>query len=69
MIKSSSLFLILAVLLLFSPCSTARPLAGEQAATREDGCRGIGEEECLMRKTLAAHLDYIYTQANPKPYP
>ncbi|KVI00799.1 Phytosulfokine [Cynara cardunculus var. scolymus] len=20
-----------------------------------------GEEECLMRRTLAAHLDYIYT--------
>ncbi|XVF01407.1 hypothetical protein REPUB_Repub04eG0086700 [Reevesia pubescens] len=28
----------------------------------EDGCEGIGEEECLMRRTLAAHIDYIYTQ-------
>ncbi|KAL9681352.1 hypothetical protein QQ045_013135 [Rhodiola kirilowii] len=25
-------------------------------------CNGAGEEECLMRRTLAAHLDYIYTQ-------
>jgi len=25
-------------------------------------------EECLMRRTLAAHVDYIYTQKNkPKP--
>ncbi|KAK8624848.1 hypothetical protein V6N13_089734 [Hibiscus sabdariffa] len=29
----------------------------------EDSCEGIvEEEECLMRRTLAAHLDYIYTQ-------
>ncbi|XVF15396.1 hypothetical protein REPUB_Repub09cG0149200 [Reevesia pubescens] len=28
----------------------------------EDSCEGVGEEECLMRRTLAAHIDYIYTQ-------
>ncbi|KAE8704101.1 Phytosulfokines 3 [Hibiscus syriacus] len=28
----------------------------------EDSCDGVGEEECLMRRTLAAHVDYIYTQ-------
>ncbi|TYI02007.1 hypothetical protein ES332_A11G240600v1 [Gossypium tomentosum] len=28
----------------------------------EDRCEGVGEDECLMRRTLAAHLDYIYTQ-------
>ncbi|XP_022762380.1 phytosulfokines-like [Durio zibethinus] len=28
----------------------------------EDSCDGIEEEECLMRRTLAAHIDYIYTQ-------
>ncbi|KAJ7952723.1 Phytosulfokines 3-like [Quillaja saponaria] len=27
-----------------------------------ESCEGVGEEECLMRRTLAAHLDYIYTQ-------
>ncbi|XVE82961.1 hypothetical protein DITRI_Ditri16bG0047300 [Diplodiscus trichospermus] len=27
-----------------------------------DSCEGVGEEECLMRRTLAAHIDYIYTQ-------
>ncbi|KAF7849167.1 hypothetical protein BT93_C0514 [Corymbia citriodora subsp. variegata] len=25
-------------------------------------CKGVGEEECLVRRTLAAHIDYIYTQ-------
>ena len=24
-------------------------------------CEGIETEECLKRRTLAAHLDYIYT--------
>ncbi|KAA3461609.1 phytosulfokines 3-like [Gossypium australe] len=32
----------------------------------EDSCQGVGEEECLLRRTLAAHVDYIYTQ-NHKP--
>lgn len=40
----------------------------EHAASEavEESCGGIAEEECLMRRTLAAHLDYIYTQ-NHKP--
>nr|CAK22422.1 phytosulfokine-alpha peptide precursor [Beta vulgaris] len=25
-------------------------------------CQGVNEEECLMRRTLVAHTDYIYTQ-------
>ncbi|KAK2372498.1 hypothetical protein P8452_45797 [Trifolium repens] len=25
-------------------------------------CEGIEEDECLMRRTLIAHTDYIYTQ-------
>ncbi|GMN52393.1 hypothetical protein TIFTF001_021555 [Ficus carica] len=28
----------------------------------EESCEGVGEDECLMRRTLAAHTDYIYTQ-------
>ncbi|CAH9091147.1 unnamed protein product [Cuscuta epithymum] len=27
-----------------------------------NSCGGEGEEDCLMRRTLEAHLDYIYTQ-------
>lgn len=36
----------------------------------EDGevsCEGLEEQECLMRRTLAAHVDYIYTQKHHKP--
>ncbi|XP_019239598.1 PREDICTED: phytosulfokines-like isoform X2 [Nicotiana attenuata] len=29
---------------------------------KEESCKGVKEEECLERRTLAAHLDYIYTQ-------
>lgn len=29
----------------------------------EVNCEGVGEEECaLIRRTLVAHTDYIYTQ-------
>ncbi|CAK9165522.1 unnamed protein product [Ilex paraguariensis] len=28
----------------------------------DENCEGVGDEECLMRRTLAAHIDYIYTQ-------
>ncbi|KAK8596932.1 hypothetical protein V6N13_001543 [Hibiscus sabdariffa] len=28
----------------------------------DGNCEGVGKEECLMRRTLAAHVDYIYTQ-------
>ncbi|PSS30675.1 Phytosulfokine-beta like [Actinidia chinensis var. chinensis] len=30
----------------------------------DESCDGVGDEECLMRRTLAAHVDYIYTQKN-----
>lgn len=33
-----------------------------EKAMEEESCEGVGEEECLKRRTLAAHLDYIYTQ-------
>ncbi|KAL5198972.1 hypothetical protein ABZP36_002484 [Zizania latifolia] len=34
------------------------------AAEKVDGvgCEDLGEEECMARRTLAAHTDYIYTQ-------
>ncbi|MBA0623679.1 hypothetical protein Godav_009128 [Gossypium davidsonii] len=37
-----------------------------QGVDVDDNCEGVGKEESLMRRTLAAHLDYIYTQ-NHKP--
>lgn len=34
----------------------------EHADVADENCEGLGEEECLMRRTLVAHTDYIYTQ-------
>ncbi|KAK7280239.1 hypothetical protein RJT34_25301 [Clitoria ternatea] len=34
----------------------------EESVNVEESCDGIGGEECLMRRTLVAHTDYIYTQ-------
>ncbi|KAK4260212.1 hypothetical protein QN277_003358 [Acacia crassicarpa] len=34
----------------------------EHEVTMDESCEGVGAEECLMRRTLAAHVDYIYTQ-------
>ncbi|WOK91684.1 hypothetical protein Cni_G00375 [Canna indica] len=31
----------------------------------ELGCEGVGEDECLMRRTMVANTDYIYTQKHP----
>ncbi|KAL7141540.1 hypothetical protein ABFS83_08G060200 [Erythranthe nasuta] len=62
---------ILIALLFFSLCSAARPVPPtvvesiNQVKTTgqvEDSCKGISEDDCLMRRTLTAHLDYIYTQ-------
>ncbi|KAK6120995.1 hypothetical protein DH2020_045265 [Rehmannia glutinosa] len=33
----------------------------------EDSCGEVGEEECMTRRTLQAHLDYIYTQNQNQP--
>ncbi|XP_068657671.1 phytosulfokines-like [Aristolochia californica] len=76
--------LALALLLLFSLASAARrqPLAVADSALETpevavevestevpEGCEGVGEEECLMRRTLVAHTDYIYTQGAGKKHP
>ncbi|KAL0713967.1 hypothetical protein Bca4012_020945 [Brassica carinata] len=37
-------------------------LETEGDKAEEESCEGIGEEECLIRRTLVAHTDYIYTQ-------
>lgn len=33
----------------------------------EEWCENIDEEDCLMKRTLVAHTDYIYTQSHGKP--
>ncbi|CAK7347397.1 unnamed protein product [Dovyalis caffra] len=70
MCKLATLFTV-ALLLSFTLTYAARPqpvlsddsldFKADEAAVVES-CEGLGEEECLMRRTLAAHVDYIYTQ-------
>ncbi|KAK9066983.1 hypothetical protein SSX86_014307 [Deinandra increscens subsp. villosa] len=66
------LTLLLALFFMFSSSSEARlvpeALTSTVSATTqkgvqvvEDSCEGVGKEECLERRTLVAHLDYIYT--------
>ncbi|KAM5578818.1 hypothetical protein ABKV19_008902 [Rosa sericea] len=77
--KLTNLCIVAALLLFLSLTSTAREMpsspdvstmkvqpedAQVEKVMAEESCEGVGEEECLMRRTLAAHIDYIYTQKN-----
>ncbi|KAJ4838946.1 hypothetical protein Tsubulata_024945 [Turnera subulata] len=60
---------IIALFLSFVLAYAARPLPsfhGDSLELEDEGaeasCDGVGEEECLTRRTLVAHVDYIYTQ-------
>ncbi|KAK9166029.1 hypothetical protein Scep_001220 [Stephania cephalantha] len=71
MSKVTSLFVI-SVVLFFSLTFAARtmPLNARhetESAEVEESCGGVGEEECLMRRTLEANLDYIYTNKTVPP--
>jgi hypothetical protein len=46
-----------------SPKTEQHADQGPQMIGFEENCNNLDEEEeCLMRRTLAAHVDYIYTQ-------
>lgn len=60
-LTSSFLTNLLWVLLNFLFCFVLKDAELEKVMV-EDLCEGVGKEECLERRTLAAHLDYIYTQ-------
>ncbi|XP_060193882.1 phytosulfokines 3-like [Lycium barbarum] len=36
----------------------------EKIENNEAKCEGVEEAECLKRRAMEAHLDYIYTQSN-----
>ncbi|CAL1380902.1 unnamed protein product [Linum trigynum] len=42
--------------------STSHKLVEGHDTVEQDLCEGLGENDCLTRRTLEAHLDYIYTQ-------
>ncbi|KAG6421924.1 hypothetical protein SASPL_118484 [Salvia splendens] len=39
---------------------------GQKVADR-DNCVGLKDDECMMRRTIEAQLDYIYTQKKKQP--
>nr|ABF70025.1 phytosulfokine family protein [Musa acuminata] len=50
------------------PKKTSLQGVEEEMADKVEGCEGKGSaggDECLMRRALAAHADYIYTQEAP----
>ncbi|XP_021293424.1 phytosulfokines-like [Herrania umbratica] len=81
MAKSKTfVFLILALLLLSTaqsrllPTSILQqgdepqmPVSSPESSYSDDECNGLGGEECLIRRSLAAHTDYIYTQEKDEP--
>ncbi|KAG6517467.1 phytosulfokines-like [Zingiber officinale] len=75
MSKSTALLLLIALLLFASLAEAARHEPADPANAQqqvgeseeiEEGCEQVGEDECLMRRTLEAHTDYIYTQGKGK---
>nr|GMD87650.1 phytosulfokines-like [Ipomoea batatas] len=50
----------------FSDVTPVETNHGDKMAV-EGSCGGEGEEECLMRRTMEAHIDYIYTQKQKQP--
>ncbi|KAE9457269.1 hypothetical protein C3L33_10829, partial [Rhododendron williamsianum] len=74
MSKFTTLFMLTLLLFSMLTYTTARPgpnlvkTQNEDAEIEknevyhEENCDGVDKEECLIRRTLAAHIDYIYTQ-------
>ncbi|KAH7689766.1 Phytosulfokine protein [Dioscorea alata] len=65
--KLTIIFVITLILMVSIKHASTRPLSPltkihKQEVGDEEGCDGVGDEECLMRRTLSAHVDYIYTQ-------
>ncbi|KAJ3697414.1 hypothetical protein LUZ61_001119 [Rhynchospora tenuis] len=72
--KFASIFLVTLLLLYVSLCQGVRPFPTDSSINRhaerneeidfdQEVC-DKSEEECMMRRTLVAHTDYIYTQGN-----
>ncbi|OWM75851.1 phytosulfokines-like [Punica granatum] len=42
-------------------------VTGDLISMMEDECRRLGSEECIVKRFMLEHTDYIYTQDLPKP--
>ncbi|XP_044487768.1 phytosulfokines 3-like [Mangifera indica] len=73
MTQSRLTFFILALLLLTRSegrlliSSTTATSSTEESSINDDECTGAGSEECLMRRSMVDHTDYIYTQDISQP--
>ncbi|EOA26296.1 hypothetical protein CARUB_v10024420mg [Capsella rubella] len=47
------------------PCNMEKKMEGRLDEMAEENC-GDNDEDCLMRRSLVAHTDYIYTQKKNK---
>ncbi|XP_010472284.1 PREDICTED: phytosulfokines 2 [Camelina sativa] len=47
------------------PCNMEKKMEGKLDEMAEENC-GANDEDCLMRRSLVAHTDYIYTQKTKK---
>ncbi|KAK6939746.1 Phytosulfokine [Dillenia turbinata] len=45
-----------------APADNLRQAVKEETEVDDRVCEELDKEECLMRRTLVAHLDYIYSQ-------
>ncbi|CAN6450085.1 unnamed protein product [Victoria cruziana] len=76
------LLFVVAFLLVSSAFVTSRPMPSSTTTApsssptdaqlpsvdeAEESCENLKDEECLFRRTLVAHTDYIYTQSKGRP--
>lgn len=64
--------LLFSMLVLAATIGAARPDVSLKKYSGKDGvdqeiinCNGLDEDECLTRRSLAVHVDYIYTNSTP----
>ncbi|KAL0915790.1 hypothetical protein M5K25_013245 [Dendrobium thyrsiflorum] len=70
MAKAAAFFILITLVLSISSTHAASRHPADEPSSAQGfdeekadlSCDGVGEEECLMRRTLVAHIDYIYTQ-------
>ncbi|KMZ75428.1 Phytosulfokine [Zostera marina] len=68
---SKATALVMCLMLSIFLAEGTRPVPKDTGLMADDvgidtSCVGINEDECLMRRTLVAHVDYIYTQGKKK---
>ncbi|PSR99929.1 Phytosulfokine-beta like [Actinidia chinensis var. chinensis] len=73
--KFTTLFMVAILASLVLTYAAARPepsmVEAQHAGVvfaNEEGCEGLNKDDCLLKMTLKAHVDYIYTQSSNVPH-